>query len=289
MRNVGLSLLAVVVIGLAGPAGPSALFPGPVAPSRCDVPALRLERHWRGTGEWRALAPYPVPRDASPTDSIGVWLERWQLPDGSVELRRISAEETVVATLTGEACAPSFTSHRRQFDSVAMARAFTDARLRALLRDTRDGIIYVWSPRMPLSIIGLDEARIAARSLGIAFTAVVAEAQPADLRDASVDTAYQQSLDALELVYRNATIHYPTAIFYRNARCSARPFRVTRDAAHMSRSGGRRARRTTGFARVPRRRRRHCGSTTRRESQRPEVLRRCGESASSSSPWRERT
>jgi hypothetical protein len=182
----------------------------------CSATLQGLEQQFGGTGAWKRLAPYPVPRDASPTDSIGVWLERWQMPNGTVELRRVSAALTTAVIVDADGCGTRTTIHRRTFDSSAMTHAFTDDRLRSLLERTRDGVIYVWSPGMPLSVLGLNEARAAAESLGIAFTAVVAEAQPSELRVLSVDTSYLQTLNSFELVYRDATIHYPTAIFYRS-------------------------------------------------------------------------
>ncbi len=180
----------------------------------CVAAQTSLERAWRGTGAWRRISPYPVARDASPTDTIGVWLERWTNPDGGVELRRVSASLTVTAALGEPRCVYRLVSHRRTFDSTAMAKAFTDDKLRALVERTRDGIIYVWSPGMPLSVSGLIEAKAAADSLGIAFTAVVADARPLELEHSSVDTAYQHSLNSLDLVYRAATIHYPSILFY---------------------------------------------------------------------------
>src|SRR5215213_575609 len=63
-----------------------------------------LDRQWGGTGAWRRLAPYPVAREASPTDSVGVWLERWHMPNGRIELRRVSAALTVEAVLSEPGC-----------------------------------------------------------------------------------------------------------------------------------------------------------------------------------------
>ena len=191
---------------------------GAVSRGTCSSAREDIATRWGGTGEWRRLAPYPVARDASPTDSIGVWLERTPLADGGEELRRVSAEATTVARFDAGACRVSFMVHRRTYDSAATAHAFTDARLRRLLDTHARGLIYVWSPRMPLSVRGLAEARAAASSLGIAFTAIVADADSADVAAAGVRARDAQSLAALELVYRNATQHYPNALFYRDGK-----------------------------------------------------------------------
>ena len=211
----------------------------PLSRGVCTAASAHIAQEWGATGEWRTLAPYPVARDVSPTDSVGVWLERTSLVDGVEELRRVSAERTTVARISVTDCRTTFTVHRRTFDSAATAHSFTDARLRALLQTHARGLIYVWSPRMPLSVRGLGEARAAAASLGIAFTAIVADADMAGSRGVTETTVARggaetrrtagvdaggfddrdaQTLDALELVYRNGAQHYPSAVFYRDGK-----------------------------------------------------------------------
>src|SRR5262249_10259348 len=144
------------------------------------------------------------------------WLERWHMPDGTTEFRRVSASVTEVVVVGQDGCGIRSETHRRTFDSATMSHAFTDERLRDLLSRTRDGMIYVWSPGMPLSVSGIAQAKTTADSLGIAFTAVVADARAGELESTGVERAYQQTLNSFELVYRNATVHYPTTIFYRD-------------------------------------------------------------------------
>jgi hypothetical protein len=186
------------------------------AAGRSCAPAADVEREWNGAGVWRLVSPYPVPREASPTSSIGVWLERWRMPNGTTELRRVSAAVTDAMVLDASGCASQRITHRRSFDSSTMAKAFTDETLRKLVAGTRAGVIYVWSPGMPLSISGLTEAKAAAEALGVAFTAVVADARPLELERSGVDPTYQRLLNSIDLVYRDATIHYPSILFYRD-------------------------------------------------------------------------
>ncbi|HEY9228497.1 MAG TPA: hypothetical protein VIP11_17720 [Gemmatimonadaceae bacterium] len=208
-------LAASTVVGLSS--GSAAVANGnAIAATKCEASIATYEQRWGGRSEWRVLPPYPVERDASPTDSIGVWLERSRTADGTLELRRVSVDETIIAHASGATCDVQLTHHRRTYDRKAMARAFGDEQLRALVRDTPAGVVYVWSPRMPLSVLGVAEAKAAAAELGVAFTAIVAEASPDELRDA--DSLITRSMSSLELVYRNATIHYPSIIFYRDGR-----------------------------------------------------------------------
>lgn len=177
-----------------------------------------IEAEWQGTGEWRALAPYPVPREASPTKTLGVWLERAHLDNGAIELRRVSAQQTDVALLDGAGCLQKTTTHHRTFNQDSVRGAFTDASLDSLMAANNRGMIYVWSPRMPLSVKGLVEARAAAKTLGVTFTALAAESSDDDLNASAASVADRQRMESLELVYRNATIHYPSMLLYDNGR-----------------------------------------------------------------------
>lgn len=209
-------VVACVLASLLQSATLNATAPTPLRARNCVSESESIARAWRATGEWRSLAPYPMPRDASPTDSVGVWIERAVLSDGSEEMRRVSAAQTTVVRIDPLHCRRTETAHFRTYDSAASIDALTDDRLRTLLAAHARGVVYVWSPRMPWSVRGLAEAQSAANSLGIAFTAVVADADLDEVRAADVDPIHGHRLDALDLVYRNATQHYPSVLFYRD-------------------------------------------------------------------------
>ena len=190
------------------------------APPKCNATLDSVADEWRSRNEWRQLAPYPVAREASPTDSVGVWIERWHMGDGSVELRRIAAARTTLARVDANSCDHSVTTFDRHYSVDSLKNAFTDATVDSLLHANARGMIYVWSPRMPLSISGLKEAKATAALMRIAFIAVIAEANAEDLLTLNATFAVPRSdmraLESLELVYRNATIHYPAVLFYQH-------------------------------------------------------------------------
>lgn len=188
------------------------------APEKCADAGRVLEAEWEGTNEWRALAPYPSPREASPTKTVGVWLHRSHLEDGTTELRRVSAQQTDVALIDAAGCLQKSGTHHRAFSQDSLRNAFTDESLDSLLTTNNRGLIYVWSPRMPLSIKGLTEARAAAKSMGIAFTALSAESIDADFDALAIPAVDRMRMESIELVYRNATIHYPSVLLYDNSR-----------------------------------------------------------------------
>ena len=147
MRVAPWLVLTIGTVGSSASTAPRSRVTNDCAPS-----LAAYESAWRGTGEWRRVAPVRDDQEVSPTDSIGVWLERWHMPDGTTELRRVSATITEVVTLNADGCGVQSSIHRRTFDSLAMTSAVTDERLRDLLVKRRDGMVYVWSPGMPLSL-----------------------------------------------------------------------------------------------------------------------------------------
>jgi hypothetical protein len=181
----------------------------------CRAAEEQVEVAWNQRAAWRQVTPYPAPRQVAPTDSVGVWLERWELANGDVALRRVSAAETIVTEVQHTGCAISTVSHKRRFASPS-PEEFGDEDLSRLLRSTASGMIYIWSPRMPLAVRGIAEARAAARELGIAFTALATDAANEDTSSRHAPPSGTRLLESVDLVYRGATLHYPSAIFYRN-------------------------------------------------------------------------
>jgi hypothetical protein len=171
-------------------------------------------RGWRSANDWKRLSPYPSLREVSPTDSVGVWIERRRGADGEVQMWRVSAEQTQGVTLS-DGCAVSYQLHHRTFDT-SVAVQFTDARLRELVKANTRGMIYVWSRGMPLSVLGIAAARDAAAALGADFTLVSADDEPTAPDASNTPGAARLFLASIELVYRNATLHFPSVVFYEN-------------------------------------------------------------------------
>ncbi len=93
---------------------------------------------------------------------------------------------------------------------------FTDVDLKNYLQKNASGIIYVFSPRMPLSLLGLEEARGTALSHGVSFLALL---DPMETNSqSSKDPRYNHIpiLASKELIRRNATQHFPAKLFYKD-------------------------------------------------------------------------
>ncbi|MBL7543159.1 MAG: hypothetical protein JNL11_05050 [Bdellovibrionaceae bacterium] len=112
--------------------------------------------------------------------------------------------------------------------SIAYAHAaggeFSDLHLQHILETSRlqntAGLIYAWSPRMPLSILGAEELSVLAAKLNLPLHIVL---DPTALEDDVLATAknnffleHSPKLDSSILIAMNMKIHYPSLILYKN-------------------------------------------------------------------------
>jgi len=93
----------------------------------------------------------------------------------------------------------------------ANTRSLDDSYLKQLIKTNKAGLIYVWSPRMPLSVQGLEEARKAAADAGIAFV---------EARDPHAGPAAdsQMLLNSNRLMGLGVMNHFPTIAFFKEGK-----------------------------------------------------------------------
>ncbi len=193
-----------------------------------------LTKKWHGLEEWRPV----ISRDAhvstlrSPTDTVGVWVEKALVADQVVEVTRISATELTRVNF-GEKCKPT----ERKIPLIPEPEpehAFTDEKLAAEVASGKPGVVYVWSPHMQISILGLVEALSAGKNAKVRVIPVLS-------RDSDVSYAleakavHQLELDpilvnhSLELSMRSIEQHLPSMILYKNRAIINTPFRGYED------------------------------------------------------------
>lgn len=215
-------------------------------PCRSELQAVLAE--WKPQGSWRpALGEAP---DANllraPTDRIGTWIQLEVTADQVRSASLIQAEKTIQiswsleskaralsatasnpgTTATGGPaldCRESRQTFTRRFDPKVMGPALTDAKLGQIVQTHPKGLIYAWSPQMPLSVRGFRQAQAATQHLGLAFIPVL---------DADADLAAAEGIvrshkwpvealrknESLELVFREVPIHYPSALIFAKGR-----------------------------------------------------------------------
>ena len=144
-------------------------------------------------------------------------VDLWAMPT----LARID-EHGTTRTHFGPSCTP--TQSRERAAAVNQpADTFGDDDLAALMSDGTPGVIYVWSPHMPLSVDAYHHVVRVTADLGVTMTALL---------DRAVDPSYAESIAAssaipedarrtlrsVELTFRNATVHAPSLLVYADGR-----------------------------------------------------------------------
>lgn len=198
---------------------------GPWRNGRCAAEARSTFARWGGSGAWirRADASNGTKVFASPADQIGHWVELRALRGGDLELvKHEPGRGTLVKWAPG--CVPQVATRIDPRSIGSEPGILGDEKLAKLIARHRTGVIYSWSPQMPLSIGGLSAIEEAAAGLKLPLVTVLdPAADPKRAREALRGLKLRQpaSLDrfrSIELTFRNFLLHYPSILVFKEGR-----------------------------------------------------------------------
>src|SRR5829696_5543639 len=180
LTNAGLSLAAAVLA--AQPLVPAALQQGTVPDAGCRAAVEQRIAEWGGGAErYRDPdGPFGARQWRLPTREIGTWVLVHEAAEEAPSLARVDARSTMRVSFDAQ-CHELSTSAAVQPGASPAAGAFTDDDVRAMLDGAPQGVVYLWSPHMPLSVDGYRTVSDLARRMRMSFTA---------LRDPMSDAAY---------------------------------------------------------------------------------------------------
>lgn len=142
----------------------------------------------------------------------------------SLTLQRIETGAVSSFTLRGESCKPEITVQKSPA-SKQPSENISDSTISKFLKDTSNGVIYVWSPAMPLSVEGLREIQAAAAAENFKILAVLdpnanlGEAKKL-LASRKLPLSYATKSDSTELKFRGVYNHFPAALFFKESKLS---------------------------------------------------------------------
>ncbi len=218
-------------IGLATAlAGPPAGAAPPDTACAAEVAAQR--ERWRAAGE-PILQPPAGPGDVLrhwPTDALGVWLVERVAPD-ETSLTRVTADR-LSRVRWSAGCAAG---HDERDRPAAIAPAFADRDLEALLRRQPRGVLYVWSPHMPLSVDGWRPLQQAASARGLAVEPLLDPQADrafaaASLTGGGMPATALRVVDSVELQFRELALHAPSIAVFDRGRLTGAGLRGYRTA-----------------------------------------------------------
>ena len=211
--TTGMALVGLLIdVALAG-------RPQPPGDGPCLAERASQHRAWQTT-----TPPRDQPSTTTgarvrhfPTSTLGVWVVETTGAEGA-SMVRVSADDVTRVTWT-TGCAAAI--DRRARPRLAAPRV-TDADLTALLRHGR-GVVYVWSPHMPLSVDAIAPLSAAARAHDLMLTLVL---DPGADRAFAARIATERGLpasalrvaDSVELQFRDVLVHAPAVQVYANGR-----------------------------------------------------------------------
>lgn len=180
--------------------------------SRCATQVAEQRSAWGVTGPPRLQPPAVAGAEILhwPTSTLGTWVVEVRLPN-DVTLRRVT-DSDLTEVMWSDQCVPSTTTTTRQTSAAAR---FTDADLRRAIAAQPRGLLYVWSPHMPLSVEGVAQARFMAERRGLSLIVLLdPAANEALARSVAAQHAWPPDTvlvaDSTELRFRDVLVHAPT-------------------------------------------------------------------------------
>jgi hypothetical protein len=204
-----------IVAALAGLAATPATTPQAMA-GRC------AEAVGRQLQVWGAVPPPRVEPGATmrhwPTGQLGTWVTEVRA-EATVALLRVTPSQSTRLEWS-DTCAVRAEDWPRP---AAAAPRFSDADLTTLVSSGRPGVLYVWSPHMPLSVDGYQALAAAATARGLAVHAMLEPGADRAFAQASLDRGGlpREALrvaDSVELWHRDVHLHTPVILAYARGR-----------------------------------------------------------------------
>lgn len=128
-----------------------------------------------------------------------------------------------------KACSVSSRIEPHTQTSLPERKMFSDLNLQKIISGKKWGVIYIWSPYMPLSVKAIPNIKEAVKSKGGRIEILLdGKANPKTARSYQIKglvTASELRQVASEEIYaRNIFLHYPAALFYMNGFLSTRTY-----------------------------------------------------------------
>ena len=153
-----------------------------------------------------------------PTREIGTWVLVHEAAEEAPSLARVDARSTMRVSFDAQ-CHELSTSAAVQPGASPAAGAFTDDDVRAMLDGAPQGVVYLWSPHMPLSVDGYRTVSDLARRMRMSFTALRdpmsdAAYAAAVAREAGLPASALRTFTSIELSFRQLNLHAPAVLVF---------------------------------------------------------------------------
>lgn len=185
----------------------------------CKKQLDSLSQEWKTSGNWEQqyLDGLDNTFYSSPTDKIGEWIVTKQIVDGSA-ISKISQSGRIEVSFKGKDCVKEEKAYPHP---APPAHLKTDKDIAEFVTKNKEGVIYIWSPRMVLSQKGIPEIKKAAANLKVPVLVLldkeVSKKELTKLKKSlgAVDTA---QVDSFEFRMRNVGQHFPAILVFKDSK-----------------------------------------------------------------------
>ncbi len=186
----------------------------------CKKEIQKLTHQWMGRGDWKlSFTSHDSIALLRPTHKFAHWmlLEK----SGEVETLSLINPNTIQKVTFDKKCKGAFTS--ASHNQYLRPKSFTDEKLLNEMVSHKKGIIAVWSPRMPASLMAIERIQKVSNDLKLPVVFVMdplADEKNAIkvLKKNDLKLPPLQKLSSLELTLRDATLNYPSFFVYKDGR-----------------------------------------------------------------------
>lgn len=177
-------------------------------------------QHWRRQS-YAGVGTAAIYR--TPTEVVGKWIETKIYNNKYVQVLEITPEKRVHYSWDITNCNVLKTESVKKYNQERLANEFSDQRLLDTIEKKKAGVIYAWSPHMPLSMAGIKPLKDATEKLGLELILIL---DPHADKKISLETAEKflleesalRKLESVDLMLRGLGFHYPALVVFGNGK-----------------------------------------------------------------------
>lgn len=186
-----------------------------------------MTAEWGSSDSWQKTPPSQPDQEAfkTPTGNVGSWIEFKAVSNQIFQLTKMSAKSSLIVTFdqSSGTCRSGSVVKNYKYNEKYLKTAYTDESLQRTLQAAKKGVIYMWSPNMPLSITNLQYLSKQAKELGIKLVVTVDPATPKALikkyvAEGKIKPEWTKPMESFDLINRGALIHFPAFIPFKDGK-----------------------------------------------------------------------
>ena len=203
-------------------------------PSDCKSIIDQLNRKFEVKGHWsKNFAAKNGSSYRSPTRSISKWVEITYI-NNRAKLYSHKTPETNTMFKFNKNCQLKKSTSPSEYSHSNSHKYFNDKDLNKILRQSKQGLIYVWSPKFSYSLKYLYHYKKIADKYKLKFTALRANDSSISERVPSIPNKYQKINGSLELAMHKTDLHLPSLLIYKNSKWQKEPLVGIFDEASLN-------------------------------------------------------